>query len=104
MPDQITREICRQRPGIDHRCNRIRGVVKTVHELEGKRDQERDEEQDEWEKCGDPHPGRVHVDIDAVGNEQQRRRNDPHEYDAGQRMDTAVEIGTLSPCWLDQTR
>jgi hypothetical protein len=78
--------------------------MEAVDELEAERDQEGDEQQDEGRIAGHLRAGRIQILIDAVGHEKQPGRQDSHEDDRGQRMLSAVEIGALAPCRLDQAR
>jgi hypothetical protein len=87
------RDFRRQRVGVDHRRHRIGGVVKAVDELEAERDQQRDEQQDVGQVGRHPRAGRVDVDIDAVGDEQQARGENAEEQDHRQRIEALVEIG-----------
>ena len=93
-----------QRARIDHGGDGIRGIVKAVDEFEGERNQECDEEQKVRQIGRHLGAGRVDVDIDAVGDEQQRGGHHSHVDDTRQRMKAALEVWSLSNCGLDRTR
>jgi hypothetical protein len=77
--------------------------VKAVDEFEAERDQERDKEQEVGQIVRDLGAGGVDVDIDAIGDEQQRRGNHPHVNDAGQWVKAAIKVGSLVQRGLDRT-
>ncbi|MET4829202.1 hypothetical protein ABH972_006791 [Bradyrhizobium ottawaense] len=66
--------------------------MEAVDEFEAERDQERDEQQDVGQVARHACAGRVDVDIDAVGDEQQPRGEDAEEQDHRQRIEALVEI------------
>ncbi|MGY4361614.1 hypothetical protein ACVW0J_008107 [Bradyrhizobium sp. i1.7.7] len=86
------REFSRQRMGVDHGRHRVGGVVEAVDEFEAERDQQRDEQEDVGQEGRHLRAGRVDVDIDAVGNEQQACGKDAEEQDHRERVKTLVEI------------
>ena len=63
--------------GVDHRGDGVRRVVEAVDELEAERDEQRDTEQHEWQPAGRWHAALVDVDVDAVGDEEQRQARTP---------------------------
>ena len=92
-----------KRAGVDHRGHRVGRVVEAVDEFEAERDQQCDKKQEIGQVGRDLGAGRVDVDIDAVGDEQQRGRHDPRVDDARQRMKAAIEVWSLSAGGFDRT-
>ena len=82
-------DVGRQRVGVDDGRDRVGGVVEAVDEFEAERDQQRDEKQDIGQVGRDPRAGGVDIDIDAVGDEQQRGCHHPQINDPRQRMKAA---------------
>ena len=103
MPDQTTAMLAGKRAGVDHRRHGVGRVVEAVDEFEAERNQQRDKEQEIGQIGRDLGAGRVDVDIDAVGDEQQRGRHDPRVDDARQRMKAAIEVWSLSAGGFDRT-
>jgi hypothetical protein len=60
---------------VNHGRNGVRRVVKAVDELETERDEQRDAEQQEGQRRPRLHAARAHVDVDAVGDEEQSESN-----------------------------
>ena len=65
--------------GIDDGSDGVCGVVEAIHELEAEGDHQCDEQQDEGQVSCDLRAGLVHVDIKAVGDEQEPGRQNPEE-------------------------
>jgi hypothetical protein len=93
----------RQRTGVDHGGHRICGVVEAVDEFETERNQKRHEQQNKRQVVVDAGAGRVDVDINTVGHEQQPGSDHSQIDDPGQWMKTAIEIRTLLQGWFDRT-
>jgi hypothetical protein len=67
-------------------------------------DQQRDEQQNEGHVRADLGASRVDVGINAVGDEQQGRRYNSHVNNTLQRVNSAIEIGTLLCGRLNRAR
>ena len=65
--------------GIDDGRDGICGVVEAIDEFEAERDHQCDEQQDERQVSRDLRAGLVHIDIKAVGDEQEPGRQDAEE-------------------------
>ena len=80
----------RQRVGVDHRRDRVGGVVEAVDELEAQGDQQRYAQQQEWRPGGELGAHFVHVVHQAVGGEQQAHGEYGEEHDHRQQAGFCV--------------
>ena len=65
--------------GIDDGSDSICGVVEAIDEFEPERDHQCNEQQDEGQVSRDLRAGRVHINIKAIGDEQEPSRQDTEE-------------------------
>jgi hypothetical protein len=77
--------------------------VEAVREFEAERDQQGDEQQDKWHVGCHRGVGRIDIDVQAVGDEQQSTGQNPTKQDHGQRIEAFVEIGPPH-CGLNRAR
>jgi hypothetical protein len=82
--------------GVDHRRDRVGGVVKSVHEFEAERDQQGDAEEDERQIGLDRRAGLLDVAEDAPGHEGKAQRDDPevgqHGFDRGRLIKRGLRM------------
>ncbi len=95
-------QVCRHRMGVDDRRDRVRGVVKPVHELEAERDQQRHAQQHEGQHGRGAHAAPRHVDVEAIGDEKQPESQDSPEDERRPQVEAAIELGTTG-AWPSTT-